>query len=48
VAVPDRDERDEVVLRIEVREVNLLVVRLVLLAAALAVLLPIGMVAWPY
>jgi hypothetical protein len=31
-----------------VREVNLLVVRLVLLAAALAVLLPIGMVAWPY
>jgi hypothetical protein len=45
VAVPDRDQ---VVLRIEVREVNLLVVRLVLLAAALAVLLPIGMVAWPY
>jgi hypothetical protein len=45
VAVPDRDE---VVLRYEVREVNLLAGRLAVLAAALGVLLPVGLATWPF
>ena len=44
VAVPDRDE---VVLRLEVREVNSLVVRLVVLAAVLATAVPLGWAVWP-
>ena len=44
MAMPDRDE---VVLRFEVREVNLLVARLVGLAAAMAVALPLGWAIWP-
>ena len=44
MAVPDRDE---VLLRLEVREVNLLVARLVLLAAALALAAPLGWALWP-
>ena len=44
VAVPDRDE---VVLRLEVREVNLLVLRLFVLAAAMAVALPLSYAIWP-
>jgi hypothetical protein len=45
VAVPDRDE---VVLRFEVREVNLLAGRLVVLAAAMSMLLPVGLATWPF
>jgi hypothetical protein len=44
VAVPDRDE---VVLRLEVREVNLLALRLVVLATAIAAALPLGWAVWP-
>jgi hypothetical protein len=44
VAVPDRDE---VVLRLEVREVNLLVLRLVALAIVLAVAAPVLWAIWP-
>jgi hypothetical protein len=44
VAVPDRDE---VVLRLEVREVNLLVLRLVALAVVLAVAAPVLWAIWP-
>jgi hypothetical protein len=44
VAVPDRDE---VVLRLEVREVNLLVLRLMALALAMVVALPLTYVVWP-
>ena len=44
VAMPDRDE---VVLRLEVREVNLLVARLVALAAAMALAVPLGWAIWP-
>ena len=44
VAMPDRDE---VVLRLEVREVNLLVARLVALAAVLATAVPVGWAVWP-
>jgi hypothetical protein len=45
VAVPDRDE---FVLRFEVREVNLLAGRLLLLAGAMGLLLPVGLAAWPF
>jgi hypothetical protein len=45
VAVPDRDE---FVLRIEVREVNLLAGRLVLLAGAMGLLLSVGLGTWPF
>jgi hypothetical protein len=45
VAVPDRDE---VVLRFEVREVNLLAGRLVVLAGAMSMLLPVGLATWPF
>jgi hypothetical protein len=45
VAVPDRDE---VVLRFEVREVNALVGRLVLLAGAMGLLLLVGLATWPF
>jgi hypothetical protein len=44
VAVPDRDE---VLLRLEVREVNLLAVRLVVLATAIATAAPLGYAIWP-
>jgi hypothetical protein len=44
VAVPDRDE---VVLRFEVREVNLLVLRLVALAVVIAVAAPVLWAIWP-
>jgi len=44
VAVPDRNE---VVLRLEVREVNLLVARLFALAAAIAAVVPLGWAVWP-
>jgi hypothetical protein len=44
VAVPDRDE---VLLRFEVREVNLLVLRLILLAAVLALVVPLAFAIWP-
>jgi hypothetical protein len=44
VAVPDRDE---VVLRFEVREVNLLVLRLLALALVMVVALPLTYVIWP-
>ena len=45
MAVPDRDE---VVLRYEVREVNLLAGRLALLAAAMGLLVPLGLATWPF
>jgi hypothetical protein len=44
VAVPDRDE---VLLRLEVREVNLLVARLVVAASALATVVPLTWAVWP-
>ena len=44
MAVPDRDE---VLLRLEVREVNLLAVRLVVLATAIAAAVPLGAAVWP-
>ena len=44
MAVPDRDE---VVLRLEVREVNLLVLRLVALAMVIAVAAPVLWAIWP-
>jgi hypothetical protein len=44
VAVPDRDE---VVLRLEVREVNLLVLRLVAVAMGIAVGAPLAWAVWP-
>lgn len=44
MAVPDRDE---VVLRLEVREVNLLVLRLVALAIVLAAVAPLLWAIWP-
>ena len=44
MAVPDRDE---VLLRFEVREVNLLVLRLVVLAMVLAVAAPLLWAIWP-
>ena len=44
MAVPDRDEA---VLRFEVREVNLLVARLVVLAMGLATVVPLGWAVWP-
>ena len=44
MAVPDRDE---VVLRFEVREVNLLVLRLVALAVVIAVAAPLLWAIWP-
>jgi len=44
VPVPDRDE---MLLRLEVREVNLLVLRLFALAAALATTVPLGYAVWP-
>ena len=44
MAVPDRDE---VLLRLEVREVNLLVGRLVVLATAIATAVPLGWAVWP-
>jgi len=44
VAVPDRDEA---VLRFEVREVNLLVLRLVALAVVIAVAAPVLWDIWP-
>jgi hypothetical protein len=44
VAVPDRDET---LLRFEVREVNLLVLRLVVLAMVLAVTAPLLWAIWP-
>ena len=40
-------DRDEVVLRLEVREVNLLVARLVGLAATMALAVPLGWAIWP-
>ena len=45
MAVPDRDE---VVLRYEVREVNLLAGRLALLAGAMGLLLPVSLATWPF
>ena len=44
MAVPDRDE---VLLRFEVREVNLLVLRLIVLAAVLALVVPLTFAIWP-
>ena len=44
MAVPDRDE---MLLRFEVREVNLLVLRLVVLAMVLAVAAPLLWAIWP-
>lgn len=44
MAVPDRDE---VLLRFEVREVNLLVLRLVALAVVIAVAAPVLWAIWP-
>ena len=44
VAVPDRDE---MLLRLEVREVNLLVLRLVALAMVVAVAAPVLWAIWP-
>jgi hypothetical protein len=44
VAVPDRDE---VVLRLEVRAVNVLALRLVGLAAAIAAGVPLAYAIWP-
>jgi len=44
VAVPDRDE---MLLRFEVREVNLLVLRLVALAVVIAVAAPLLWAIWP-
>ena len=44
MAVPDRDE---VLLRLEVREVNLLVLRLFVLAAVMAVAIPLLFAIWP-
>ena len=44
MAVPDRDE---VLLRLEVREVNLLVARLVGMAAAIATVVPLSWAVWP-
>lgn len=44
MAVPDRDEA---VLRFEVREVNLLVLRLVALAVVIAVAAPVLWAIWP-
>jgi hypothetical protein len=41
-------DRDEFVLRDEVREVNLLAGRLALLAAAMGLLLPVGLATWPF
>ena len=43
MAVPDRDET---VLRFEVREVNLLVARLVVLAMGLATVVPLTWAVW--
>jgi hypothetical protein len=40
-------DRDEVVLRLEVREVNLLVLRLMAVAAVLATAVPLGWAVWP-
>ena len=44
MAVPDRNE---VVLRLEVREVNLLVLRLVAVAMLIAVAAPVLWAIWP-
>ncbi len=44
MAVPDRNE---VVLRLEVREVNLLVARLVGMATAVATVVPLAWAVWP-
>ena len=44
MAVPDRDE---VLLRLEAREVNLLVARLVVLAMGLATVVPLTWAVWP-
>ena len=44
MAVPDQDEA---VLRFEVREVNLLVLRLVALAVVIAVAAPVLWAIWP-
>jgi hypothetical protein len=44
VAVPDRDE---VLLRLEMREVNLLVARLAVVATALATVVPLTWAVWP-
>ncbi len=44
MAVPDRDE---MLLRFEVREVNLLVLRLVALAVVIAVAAPLLWAIWP-
>ena len=40
-------DRDEVVLRLEVREVNLLVLRLLAVAAVLAAAVLLGWAVWP-
>jgi hypothetical protein len=40
-------DRDEVVLRLEVREVNLLVLRLVAVAVVVATAVPLGWAVWP-
>jgi hypothetical protein len=40
-------DRDEVLLRLEVREVNLLVARLVVVATALATVVPLAWAVWP-